>query len=91
MIWGSHLAPDLLDRYLARTNVEAQQTDQPIEPGRPDYLCNPLPGDHGAHGIFDGEAHPRSAQFWLTTCLRALAALLGGAATGAGLRGWLKR
>lgn len=66
-------------------------SDQPIEPGRPDYLWNPLPGDHGAHGIFDDEAHPTSAQFWLTTRRRALAAVLGGAATGAGLRGWLKR
>ena len=23
------------------------------------------PGDHGAHGRFDAEAHPRSLQFWL--------------------------
>jgi hypothetical protein len=27
--------------------------DEPEEPGRPDNLWSPLPGDHGAHGVFD--------------------------------------
>ncbi len=83
-----HLA--LLDRYLARTNIDAQQTDQPIDSARPDYLWNPLPGDHDAHGIFDDEAHARSAQFWLTK-RRWFVGAVGGAATAAGLRAWLNR
>ena len=55
-IWAGRLAPGLVDRYLARTNIQAQQTDQPIPPDRPHYLWEPLPGDPGAHGDFDAEA-----------------------------------
>lgn len=80
-IWGNRLAGGLVDRYLARTNYEAQQTDDEIPASRPDYLFAPLPGDHGAHGRFDDEAHARSAQLWLNTH-RGLAA--GAAALGAG-------
>src|SRR5215213_1267112 len=54
-IIGNHLAPRLADRYLARTNIKGQQTDEPLDPSRPDYLREPLDdhGDRGAHGPFD--------------------------------------
>jgi NAD(P)-dependent dehydrogenase (short-subunit alcohol dehydrogenase family) len=65
VIAGSQLAPSLADRYLARTNVDAQQTDEPLAPGRGDYLDAPLPGDRGAHGPFDDEARSRSVQLAL--------------------------
>jgi hypothetical protein len=68
-ILGNRIAPGLLDRYLARTNVKAQQTDEPLPPDRPDYLFEPLPGDRGAHGPFDGEAKRRSLQLVLTQLL----------------------
>jgi len=42
IIAGNHLLPRLADRYLARTNVDAQQGEEPIDPGRPDYLDRPL-------------------------------------------------
>jgi hypothetical protein len=71
-IVANRLAPGLLDRYLARTNVKAQQTDEPLAPDRPDYLFAPLAGDRGAHGPFDGEAKGRSLQFALTKRLRGL-------------------
>jgi NAD(P)-dependent dehydrogenase (short-subunit alcohol dehydrogenase family) len=74
MIWADRLAPRLVDRYLARTNIEAQQTDRPIDPDRPNYLYAPLPGDHGAHGIFGDEAKTSSVQFRVTTHRRAVAA-----------------
>ena len=32
----------------------------PTEPGRRDNLFQPVPGDPGAHGRFDGRAHARS-------------------------------
>jgi NAD(P)-dependent dehydrogenase (short-subunit alcohol dehydrogenase family) len=57
-IVGNRLAPGLLDRYLARTGYDAQQTAEPVEPDRPDNLDDPLPGDRGAHGRFDAEARP---------------------------------
>jgi NAD(P)-dependent dehydrogenase (short-subunit alcohol dehydrogenase family) len=67
-ILGSRLAPGTLaDRYLARTGFDGQQTDEPAgeERRRRDYLFEPLPGDHGAHGDFDGESSDRSRQVWL--------------------------
>lgn len=66
-ILGEKIAPGLLDRYLARTGYESQQTDQPEEPNRPDNLWNPVPGDFAAHGSFDNRAHDSSVQLWLAT------------------------
>jgi NAD(P)-dependent dehydrogenase (short-subunit alcohol dehydrogenase family) len=64
-ILANRVAPALLDRYLARTGYDSQQTDQP-EPRRPDNLWEPVDGgrgdDHGAHGEFDDKSHRRSAQ-----------------------------
>jgi NADP-dependent 3-hydroxy acid dehydrogenase YdfG len=79
-IVGNKLAPRAADRYLARTNIEGQQADQPIPPGRPDYLFEPLPGDLGAHGIFGDEAKPRSFAWWVTKRRARLAAGAGAAA-----------
>jgi NADP-dependent 3-hydroxy acid dehydrogenase YdfG len=83
-ILGNRLAPGLADRYLARTNLEAQQVDsKPIDPERrADNLLSPPPGDPGAHGIFDAEAQPRSVQYWLNRRRRALGAA-GALAAGA--------
>ncbi|MFJ8652846.1 SDR family oxidoreductase [Streptomyces rochei] len=86
---GQMLAPGLLDRYLARTGYDGQQTDEPVDPGRPVNLWKPpddtAPADYGAHGIFDDEAHPRSLQFWLSRHRRqlALAAAVSGTAAAA--------
>jgi NAD(P)-dependent dehydrogenase (short-subunit alcohol dehydrogenase family) len=52
-IIGNNLLPGLADHYLAKHGYEAQMTDEPEEAGRPDNLWRPLPGDHGAHGVFD--------------------------------------
>jgi NAD(P)-dependent dehydrogenase (short-subunit alcohol dehydrogenase family) len=80
-ILGEKFASGLMDRYLARTNIEAQQTDTPIAPGhRDDNLQSPPPGDPGAHGRFDGKAKARSPQLWLATHKRALAGAAAGAA-----------
>jgi NADP-dependent 3-hydroxy acid dehydrogenase YdfG len=61
---ANRLAPGLLDRYLARTGYDAQQTDEPVDPDRPDNLDDALPGDRGAHGNFDAEAREHSLQLW---------------------------
>ncbi|MET9281061.1 SDR family oxidoreductase [Streptomyces anthocyanicus] len=82
---GQKLAPGLLDRYLARTGYDGQQTDRPVDPSRPANLWKPpddtAPDDYGAHGIFDDEAHARSVQFWISRNRRRLA--LATAVTGA--------
>ncbi len=80
-ILGEKVASGLMDRYLARTNFAAQQSDTPIVPSRrDDNLQTPPPGDPGAHGRFDAQAKPRSAQLWLATHKRALAGVAGAAA-----------
>lgn len=59
-IVGNKVAPGMLDRYLARTGFDSQQTSQPEDPNRPDNLWESLPGDHGAHGRFDARARDKS-------------------------------
>lgn len=66
-IEGNKIAPGMIDRYLARTNYEAQQTDEPVEADRRDNLWSPVPGDHGAHGSFEDRSHDFSTQAWLNT------------------------
>ena len=66
-IVGTKFIPGILDRMLGRTAVDGQNTGEPLPPGRKDNLWQPVPGDHGAHGRFDAQAHADSAQYWLTT------------------------
>ena len=81
VIWGSRIAPWAADRYLARTNIVAQQDEAtPIDPqARPDNLYEPVPGDHGAHGPYDDRAHARSAQLAAATHRGAVAGGLAAA------------
>lgn len=72
---GNKVAPGLADRYLARTGYSGQQTELPVEPGRPDNLYDALPGDRGAHGIFDSRSKARSLQFEANRHRNALALL----------------
>jgi NAD(P)-dependent dehydrogenase (short-subunit alcohol dehydrogenase family) len=78
-IIGSKLAPGLADRYLARTNVKAQQTDKPLDPSRRDYLFEAIDEDRGTHGPFDDEAKRRSPQLAASRRRGALAAVAAGA------------
>ncbi|HEY2081361.1 MAG TPA: SDR family oxidoreductase [Verrucomicrobiae bacterium] len=63
-IVGNKIAPGLLDRYLGRKGYQGQQTSRPKDPNQPDNLWKPVPGDHGAHGMFDGQARQRSPELW---------------------------
>jgi NAD(P)-dependent dehydrogenase (short-subunit alcohol dehydrogenase family) len=58
-IVGDKLFPGLLDRYLARSGYEAQQTDEAEDPERPHNLYAPVAGGWAAHGRFDGRARGR--------------------------------
>jgi NAD(P)-dependent dehydrogenase (short-subunit alcohol dehydrogenase family) len=90
-IMAQKFAAPVLDRYLARTGFDSQQTEQRVAPARPNNLWAPVdqpPGsDEGAHGVFDSRAHARSAQLTVTerveeagaTVRRALGSLLGAA------------
>jgi NAD(P)-dependent dehydrogenase (short-subunit alcohol dehydrogenase family) len=88
-IIANKVAPGIADRYLARHGYSSQQLrDQPEDPGRPDNLMAPLPGDAGAHGVFDSRALPSSRQLWLDKNRDWLAAL---GAAGLGLAWWLAK
>ena len=63
-MWGNKFIAGWLDRYLARTNYQAQQTDGAENPSRPNNLWQSVPGDFGAHGRFDDRARTRSVQVW---------------------------
>lgn len=95
-IYGNKIAPQYADWVLARTGYEAQQTEAPEDPNRPNNLWEPLDGeqDHGAHGRFDDRASNVSPQLFSTTH-RTLLSLAGlGAAMLAGValaETWKKR
>ncbi|MFB9838584.1 SDR family oxidoreductase [Actinoallomurus acaciae] len=80
---ANRVVPGLLDRYLARTGFDSQQTDRPRDPHQPANLWRPADGkdghDYGAHGSFDDRAHPRSYQMWAAQHPVAVAAAAGGA------------
>ncbi len=77
-IMGNKVFPQIGDWYLSRTGFGSQQRKgQPKEKNAPDNLYNPLPGDRGAHGDFDGKAKTFSAQLWLSLHRKPLFAALG--------------
>jgi NAD(P)-dependent dehydrogenase (short-subunit alcohol dehydrogenase family) len=82
-VTAGKLAPSLVDRFLARTGFDGQQTDEPAPPDAEDNLDAPLPGDLGARGRFGDEARGSSVQLWLTTHRRLLAGAAGGLLAGA--------
>ena len=76
--------PGLLDAYLARTCFDAQMTDEPEDPGRPDNLWEPVDAGHdrGAHGTFDRRSRDTSWQLWANMHRGWLAALAGSGLAG---------
>ncbi|HSU08457.1 MAG TPA: SDR family oxidoreductase [Pseudonocardia sp.] len=79
---GDKFAGGLLDRYLGRTGIDSQQTEEPQPADAPANLWEPADGpdgrDHGAHGRFDDQATSRSPQLWASRHH----GLLGAAAAG---------
>ncbi|WP_432828938.1 SDR family oxidoreductase [Dactylosporangium sp. CA-092794] len=74
-------APGLLDRYLARTGYDSQQTSQPRNPRQPRNLWEPADEntDFGAHGDFDDRSTSRAPQLWASHHHGLLAAAAGAA------------
>lgn len=65
-ILGNRVMPGFLDGMMAFKACDGQQGKEPLPPGRRDNLYEAVPGDHGAHGRFDGKALTWSAQLWLS-------------------------
>ncbi|HWM36537.1 MAG TPA: SDR family oxidoreductase [Streptomyces sp.] len=85
-ILAEKVAPALLDRYLARTGFESQQVPGEFSAGRVSNLWQPVDADagsdHGAHGVFDDRALPRSPQAALARHPALVSGLAGAAALG---------
>ena len=79
LLWGQKLSPRAGDLVLLRTGWKGQTTGQPKPLGSPDNLFEPMPGDPGAHGLFDDCS--RATTLW--TSLRLRRWLVGGAAVAA--------
>ena len=62
---GNNFFPGFGDWYLAKNGYEAQMVDEPEDPDRPNNLWEPLPGDPGAHGVFDDRARDVSVELEL--------------------------
>jgi NAD(P)-dependent dehydrogenase (short-subunit alcohol dehydrogenase family) len=89
-ILGQRVAPGLMDLYLGRTGYDDQiepddvSSYPPLDPApeenvgrRPDNLFQPVPGDVGAHGRFDGRSRGGSPQLQATLHRKWLAVALG--------------
>ena len=83
-VLGNQLAPALLDRYLARSNVEAQQAPEHDPPSEHPNIWDPVGGDDvAAHGVFDDTAHAISPGLWISEHRGLVAAMVGGVAAAA--------
>ncbi|WP_022902795.1 SDR family oxidoreductase [Curtobacterium sp. B8] len=63
-ILGNRISARFADWYAAKTLVSGQQAPQKDGAALGVNLSEPIPGDHGAHGVFDDSAHAWSPQTW---------------------------
>lgn len=77
------IAPGLLDRYLALTGFDSQQTKQSHDPNAPVNLWEPADGDggrdFGTHGVFDDKSISLDPQLFASQHHGLLGALAVGA------------
>ncbi len=86
-VLGNRIAPGLLDWYLARTNVQGQQSAQHDPPGRQANTWQPVYGaEVAAHGSFDDQAYAHSPELWASRHRGLLAAGVAAAVAGSALR-----
>jgi NAD(P)-dependent dehydrogenase (short-subunit alcohol dehydrogenase family) len=90
---ANRVVPALLDRYLAKTGYDSQQTSAKADHHGQGNLDQPEDGagghDFGARGEFGDRSHDRSLQLWMSQHARPVAAvatagavLFGGAVAG---------
>lgn len=85
-IFADKFMSPLLDRQLARGNIQAQQDATPLRKTRKDNLFEPIDGEEGrgSHGRFDHQSRTRSPLLW-ASANRAWLAAGAALALGAGL------
>jgi NAD(P)-dependent dehydrogenase (short-subunit alcohol dehydrogenase family) len=65
LLWGQKLSPRVGDLILLRNGWKGQHTNEPKPESSPDNLFDVLPGDPGAHGLFDDRSRTSTAWTWL--------------------------
>jgi hypothetical protein len=90
-IVGNNFFPSLGDRVLAKEGYDGQMIDEPEDPQRPDNLWEPLPGDAGAHGVFDDRARGVSIEMELNKRRPWLLTAAGAAVVAFALTRWARR
>ncbi len=92
---ANRVAPALLDRYLAKTGFDSQQTSERPPAHRPDNLWEPADGrggeDYGARGQFSDRSHDRSLQLWMSQHAAQVTAGVAGAAVAGTIFGAIRR
>jgi NAD(P)-dependent dehydrogenase (short-subunit alcohol dehydrogenase family) len=86
-ILGTAVAPELLDRLLARRAWDGQMTGERAAP-REGNLFEPPPGDPGSRGRFDSRSRPEVFSVSGTMARGALASLALGCAAGLAAAAW---
>jgi NAD(P)-dependent dehydrogenase (short-subunit alcohol dehydrogenase family) len=92
-ILGARFAGRFLDWYLARSAFDGQVRTGVARSTQPPNLYEPVPGDHGARGVFSDKARMSSPQTWAIRHRRALtsAAVAVGGLTVVGLGRLIRR
>ncbi len=81
-ILGNKILPGYLDKYLADTGFQGQQTNEPVSPDRQHNLYEPVPGDHGARGTFAADSWDHSPETWMATHKKTTVGLVAGIIAG---------
>ncbi|MFG6504076.1 SDR family oxidoreductase [Microbacterium sp. P05] len=86
LVLGTRFAGRFMDWYLAKNAWDGQLSKDHDQPQLKPNLYEPVPGDHGAHGIFDDVARDGSVQTWAIRHRRSLSAagIVGSAAAAIG-------
>ncbi len=72
LVLGTRFAGRFMDWYLAKNAWEGQFAEDKGSSTAPSNLYEPVPGDHGAHGVFDDRARNGSIQTWAIRHRRGL-------------------
>jgi NAD(P)-dependent dehydrogenase (short-subunit alcohol dehydrogenase family) len=83
-VLANRIAPSLLDWYLAKTNVQGQQSPDHDPPGSEANTWKPVHGaEVQAHGSFDSQAYAHSPELWVSEHRGLVAVALAGVAAAA--------
>jgi len=63
-VLGNRFIAPFLDRYLASTGYDGQQSPETKDPMLPTNLYEPIPGDQGARGLFSDRSRDSSPAIW---------------------------